>query len=153
MALKESSARDWFILMDADELIYEKDIPELKKVLSIPDIDWIQVCRYNMWTPTEYRVDGLWFGEGCRRIYRNEPKFGTEWTEFKLAARSMPNWLRQGKGRGKITRIRMMHLGYIRPEDRKAKYERFMKYDAGKFHNLKHLQSIIERPTLKPFPF
>jgi hypothetical protein len=47
------------------------------------------------------------------------------------------------------TGLVMQHLGYVRDEDKKAKYDRYMKIDGGDFHAMNHIQSIMDPdPTL-----
>jgi hypothetical protein len=38
----------------------------------------------------------------------------------------------------------MQHLGYMRDEDKQAKYERYSTIDRGEFHNINHINSIID---------
>jgi hypothetical protein len=38
----------------------------------------------------------------------------------------------------------MQHLGYIHDSDKESKYERYSQLDGGKFHNLNHINSIID---------
>ena len=46
----------------------------------------------------------------------------------------------------------MQHLGYVRDEDKQAKYERYMRLDGGDFHARAHLESIIDPdPELLPW--
>ena len=43
----------------------------------------------------------------------------------------------------------MQHLGYVRDEDKTAKYARYMELDGGDFHQKSHIESIIDpEPTL-----
>jgi hypothetical protein len=71
-----------------------------------------------------------------------------------LACGSAPMYVTDWLNRGNYwvyNSIRMVHLGYLRYEDRKEKYNRYMNLDAGKYHNLNHLKSILdEDPVLLP---
>jgi hypothetical protein len=52
------------------------------------------------------------------------------------------------------TGLVMQHLGYMREQDRRAKHERYMEIDGGRFHSLPHLQSILDAdPTLVNWEF
>jgi hypothetical protein len=43
----------------------------------------------------------------------------------------------------------MQHLGYIFDQDKQKKYERYSQIDGGKYHNLSHINSILdESPVL-----
>jgi hypothetical protein len=65
----------------------------------------------------------------------SEPTYVVSWT------RSRNYWLHSG--------FIMQHLGYIKDEDKKIKHERYMSLDQGEFHNINHIQSIVdENPVL-----
>jgi hypothetical protein len=38
----------------------------------------------------------------------------------------------------------MQHLGYILDEDKQIKHERYTEIDGGEFHNLSHINSILD---------
>jgi hypothetical protein len=38
----------------------------------------------------------------------------------------------------------MKHLGYTYDEDKKSKYERYSNLDGGKFHQIDHINSIVD---------
>jgi hypothetical protein len=38
----------------------------------------------------------------------------------------------------------MQHLGYLKNEDKQAKYKRYLQLDGGKYHNLNHINSILD---------
>ena len=42
----------------------------------------------------------------------------------------------------------MNHIGYIRDEYKQAKYDRYMSLDKGEFHNIAHLESILDDNTV-----
>jgi hypothetical protein len=38
----------------------------------------------------------------------------------------------------------MQHLGYARDEDKVIKHKRYMSIDKGEFHNIQHIESIVD---------
>ncbi len=99
-----------------------------------------------MWNETQYRVDKLWTPNNSSRIFRFLDDGG--FLNRKLACGSEPSyvaeWIRK-KNYWANSNLVMQHLGYIRDEDKVAKYERYSKLDGGEFHQLNHINSIIDK--------
>jgi len=139
-------AGDMVLLLDADELIVSPeashDMMRLKAGHRLP------FRFYEMWSSSQYRVDGLWapYVAEIAIPYRD----GARFNDRALACGRQPTYVsdvpRFGNQVGEI-----LHYGYARPEDRVAKYERYMRLDGGRFHNADHLKSIILPPSLKPW--
>lgn len=155
---------DWVIAIDCDEMLYnsnELDNMDIKSVLSKSPFDVVNVRFYHMWNKTQYRVDKLWAPNNSTRIFRfrNEAKF----RDKKLACGSEPIYvteIAQGKrdrsgnwvvppNYWRDSGLIMQHLGYTFDDDKQNKYMRYMNLDKGEFHNIKHIESIIDpNPTL-----
>jgi hypothetical protein len=108
-----------------------------------------------MWNERQYRVDKTWAPEPQSRIFRFVD--GSPIPDSQLACGSAPEYVRLMEVTGKVlsgTGLVMQHLGYMRAQDRQAKYDRYMEIDGGRFHALQHLQSILDPdPTLVPWEF
>lgn len=144
---------DWIIAIDCDEMLYDIDNIDgldIKSVLNRSEKDVVNVRFYHMWNQTQYRVDKLWAPTNSSRIFRYLN--GGTFFDRELACGSEPtyvlNMLKQNNfwvNSGLI----MKHLGYVYDEDKKSKYERYSQLDGGKFHNINHINSIVdENPVL-----
>ena len=147
---KFAKVGDWIITIDCDEMLYHVDDLEIRSVLDSSEFDVVNVRFYHMWNDTQYRVDKLWAPNNSSRIFRYkdngaflnrklacgaEPSYVSEWI------RSRNFWIHSG--------LIMKHLGYVKDEDKKMKFERYSHLDGGEFHNINHINSIIdENPVL-----
>lgn len=136
---------DWIIAIDCDEMLYHERDLELKYVLSQSPYDVVNVRFYHMWNKNQYRVDKLWAPNNSSRIFRY--KDNGSFFDKKLACGSEPtyvvDWVRQ-KNYFLHSGLMMKHLGYERDEDKLAKYNRYITIDKGEFHNLQHIESIMD---------
>jgi glycosyltransferase involved in cell wall biosynthesis len=136
---------DWIIAIDCDEMLYHEEGLELRKVLQSSPYDVVNVRFYHMWNESQYRVDKLWAPNNSSRIFRY--KNGGTFFDRKLACGSEPTyvveWIRQ-RNYWAHSGLLMQHLGYIKDEDKIAKHERYMSLDKGEFHNIRHIESIID---------
>jgi glycosyltransferase involved in cell wall biosynthesis len=137
---------DWIVAIDCDEMLYSTKEQEIRDVLNQSPFDVVNVRFYHMWNETQYRVDKLWAPNNSSRIFRY--RSGGEFFDKKLACGSEPtyvvSWLRT-RNYWVHSNLIMQHLGYIKDEDKKSKYERYMTLDQGEFHNIKHIESIIDQ--------
>ena len=150
---KHASEGDWVIAIDCDEMLYnvnDIDNVDISCVLMKSPYDVVNVRFYHMWNDTQYRVDKLWAPNNSSRIFRF--KLNGQFLDRKLACGSEPTyviddirrknyWLNSG--------LIMQHLGYVNDDDKQNKYVRYMNLDKGEFHNINHIQSIVDpNPTL-----
>lgn len=141
---------DWILAIDCDEMLFHEDDLSLRSVLSRSPNDVVNVRFYHMWNETQYRVDKLWAPNNSSRVFR----FKSNGTFFnrKLACGSEPtyilDWIHQ-KNYYVHSGLMMKHLGYVTDEDKQMKHRRYMSIDKGEFHNINHIQSIVDsNPTL-----
>lgn len=151
---EHSKEKDFITILDADETIDYQDIPKLKSYLENPDIECLEIILYNMWSKDEYRVDGYW-----------NPRYGVKKRIFRYQKQRpfqpFP-FYKELKECGEVpayvfslpavrTDIKLLHLGYILPEDRIKKYNFHKKIDPeGKFHLSSHIESILNpNPVLE----
>lgn len=136
---------DWIVAIDCDEKLYHTNDIDIQKVLLSSPYDVVNVRFYHMWNESQYRVDKLWTPNNSSRIFRFIE--GGGFINKKLACGSEPtyvsDWIRQ-KNFWIDSGLVMQHLGYIRDEDKLAKYKRYSEIDGGQFHNLSHINSIID---------
>lgn len=144
---------DWILSIDCDEMLVADTDPSLALRLAIGrsygcDGIIMPIPEVFGWdddgTPL-VRTDGFWSTIAGPRFYRWRP-------EGRFAGKAMgcgsePTYV----SRGKLSRVQhgayLMHFGYARAEDRKAKYARYMNISHG--HADQHVRSIIQRPILE----
>jgi glycosyltransferase involved in cell wall biosynthesis len=142
---KYASVGDWVIAIDCDEMLYHTDDLEIRDVLNSSAFDVVNVRFFHMWNMYQYRVDKLWAPNNSSRIFRY--KEGGMFLNRELACGSEPtyvaDWLKT-RNFWMNSNLIMQHLGYIKDEDKQSKYNRYSNIDGGKFHNLNHINSIID---------
>lgn len=147
---KFAKTGDWIVAIDCDEKLFHVDDLEIGKVLSSSAFDVVNVRFYHMWNQSQYRVDKLWAPNNSSRIFRFVENGG--FLNRKLACGSEPTYVRDWISKRNFwtdSRLVMQHLGYIRDEDKMAKWKRYSELDGGEFHNLSHINSIVdENPVL-----
>lgn len=141
------TTEDWILAIDCDELLYSRE--DLHELVDDERYDVMNVWFYHMWNETHYRVDGGWCPHGSTRLFRYPPN--SKFKDSKLACGSEPEavaWTaRSFPGSYLIdSGLRMQHLSYIKDEDKRAKYDRYVQIDGGKFHASSHIQSIVDPP-------
>lgn len=150
---KHANPGDWIVAIDCDEMLFSKDdlsILNIRNILSRSEKDVVNVRFYHMWNYTQYRVDKLWAPNNSSRIFRYIS--GGAFMDKALACGSEPtyvvDWIR-AKNYWVNSGLIMKHLGYIIDQDKQKKYERYSNLDGGKFHNINHINSILdESPVL-----
>lgn len=140
-----ASEGDWIVSLDADEefdTTFTQWGPSFTR--SSGNYDYVTFKLADMWTPTQYRVDGYWSPLITRMFrYQNQP-FGVT---GKLHAGCIPAYVWQTKNQYMRSHIRLKHLGWIRDEDKKRKAEFYLQKSTG--INLVHAKTIFQKPTLK----
>jgi len=136
---------DWVLAIDCDEKLYHVNDLEIKAVLAKSEFDVVNIRFYHMWSESHYRVDKLWAPNNSIRMFRFQ-----ENASFKnkaLACGSEPTyvskWVQQ-RNYWRDSGLIMQHLGYTYDKDKQSKYERYSTIDGGQFHNLNHINSIID---------
>lgn len=142
---------DWILAIDADEKFYPG--PDLRIMMEQTNYHVLGIQFFHMWNRTHYRVDKAWAPNISSRLFRW--KAGGDFSKKRLASGSEPSYVLQDIRQGRFnprTGWRMQHLGYMRDDDKQAKYDRYMELDKGDFHSLNHLKSIIDtNPKLEPW--
>lgn len=145
------TGEDWVLSVDADEIVAFSKEDFNNFVSSEPDGDIFklkihEVFGYNG-EPLE-RLDGFW-GDICNeRLLRFDESFYFLKNK-KMGDGSLPMGgnpvINQASG------LHLLHLGYLRSEDRIAKYNRYSAIK-NNGHSSLHVTSIIRRPTLREIP-
>jgi glycosyltransferase involved in cell wall biosynthesis len=143
---------DWVLSLDADETINKPElVAEIVKQAN-PIDDAVGIPLYEFWTPTQYRVDGWWFGTMSSRLFRY--RTGGKMADKQMASGSEPTYVADSVFAGrwvKQTDVHLLHWGYLNPVDRERKYLAYSKRLGGHGHHSMHVDSIIKQPQLREY--
>ncbi|MGS0765106.1 glycosyltransferase [Syntrophomonas curvata] len=141
---------DWLLILDADELFEERAVLAISQLIRQPDVDVYGFRTFDFWDSNHYREDSLWQAHLHYKPYllRYQPGFTYQWLETPLHCGRFPvniNELPTG-----LSDLRLIHLGWSRAEDRRSKYQRYIKLDGdGKYGDIRQYHSILDpRPRL-----
>lgn len=143
---------DWILFLDADEEFEEEFNTKVKILVENKDIDAYCFRLYDMWNENSYRADENWNPEIYRPfLIRYQPNYKYKFKKTNQHCGRMPANVLHLSYAESIYRIK--HYGWMNPEDRKLKYERYKKLDPeGEFGNQKQYESILdEEPNLVRF--
>jgi hypothetical protein len=145
-------------VLDAD-FILTFDPHELADMNS-QSIGW-RFNLYDLWSPTHYRDDQFWLAHNFPRHWMFKPHAGPdtmeeEWTGAGIHCGHYPVNFFQNDISISIapSRMSILHLGWLTPEIRYEKYERYTKvWDQLSDFQRKHVESVLdEEPNLKELP-
>jgi hypothetical protein len=144
-------AGDLVVVLDADEelLVEQGTVRDaLTALAALPQAEAFGATFFHLWAPdgSVYRCDGAWAPAQQYRVYKHDQ--GARVEERRMACAAIPSSARPRINTGLLVK----HWGYARPSDRYEKYERYMAHDGGRFHNLRHLESILGPGTVRPLP-
>lgn len=152
--LADEIGTEWRLCLDADELIDPACVPALRDVATWPGPGRISFRLYDMWDEHHYRDDPLWCAHN-----------GYFWPLLRVPAGFQPEW-RGWPVHGGRTPVNIwgfeavyrdwpiQHMGWVGEENRRRKYERYMRHDPGaRYGNADQYQSILDpAPRLRPWP-
>lgn len=144
---------DWILCLDADETIPNIELlPEKLKQAEQYSCDGLGFNLYDMWSPTHYRDDALWSAHTRDWVMcvRYDASREYIWRNTTLHCGRFPVNACTRIGQ---TGMALQHWGWSLPEDRKEKFERYMRADPeGKNGILAQYRSILDpKPNLKEF--
>ncbi|HLO03266.1 MAG TPA: glycosyltransferase [Symbiobacteriaceae bacterium] len=144
---------DWILNLDADELFEDRMALAIRSLIDQDEADLIGFRLYDMWDEEHYRADDLWTAHqrSWPFLVRWDPNMADDW---RVMDHHCGRWPLAVDGlRAKGAPLRVKHLGWSRPADRQAKYERYMANDPeGRWGSLAQYESILDpAPTLIPW--
>lgn len=143
---------DWVLSLDADEtvnrpeLVSEKVRDANRTGTGLVLMELIELWRSD---PMMQRVDGYWATQMAMRLYRFEE--GGQIRDKEMASHSAPDYAIRRRYDGTAlaqNELHLLHWGYMREEDRRAKYARYIDRPG---HNPKFIRSILEPPSLREY--
>ncbi|ACT04475.1 glycosyltransferase [Paenibacillus sp. JDR-2] len=143
----EETSPDWLLAVDADEFYEDDAKAAMRQLINQDDYDTVSFRMYDFWdSVTHYREDDWWnlhqrpmmtlvrYLPGFHYAY---PKRAHHATRLPFTYNALPSL---------DTDLRIKHYGWAgSAEDRRAKYDRYMKLDPqGHWGNLGHYASILD---------
>lgn len=151
------NGQDWVFVFDTDEFLVsswtEGDTRTLLNAIidkaEREDAGAIRISRPEFWAAdkdsAEQRVDGFWGNITCTRLFR---WFGPGQLRNKaMGCGSEPTYITKRSILAGSYPLQLLHYGYVNDQDLQDKYKRYSTIEHG--HNDKHIQSIIQKPTLE----
>jgi len=138
------TAEDYILCIDADEVIVQHEL--VKRAVREFAGQRLAFKFHEMWDETHFRIDGFWKPYLAGVLFPYRP--GGRIRQQAMACGREPTYVSNLPTK-KLSIADILHYGYAREADRQAKYERYMALDAGRYHNVRHLQSIIQPASLK----
>jgi len=144
---------DWILNLDADEVFENRFKEEVRQLISDQEVDVYCFRLYDFWNETHYREDEHWCAHQYYRPFLVRYREGVEckWNDrpqhcgrFAENVFELPH---------KLSDIRLKHLGWVKKEDRMAKFKRYRELDPdGTYGSTEQYQSILdENPNLIRF--
>lgn len=143
--LAAETGPDWLLLLDADEVFEDRAVTELPRLTATPNVDVYYFRLYDFWDSERYRDDTLWRAHRQYQpfLLRFRRDFAYEWANAPLHSGRTPINLKRLAGAASL--LRLKHLGWVRPEDRAAKYRQYAMLDpAGRFNLAAQYRSILD---------
>jgi len=157
MATEIAEDGDWFLCLDADETFDAPgmipDIIEFTENQKNGEFDGLSFPLYDMWDEENYRDDELWTAH--YRSWVMLVKYHADrdyyWFERPLHCGRLP--LNACNLMAVTNQVKIQHWGWSKPEDRQAKYDRYMRTDPDGLHgSLDQYLSIMDPdPQLRRF--
>ncbi len=141
----------WIIAIDADEVFESGISREIRLLTGENRFDLVCFTIYHFWGDLiNYRVDGLWDPALAKAtcLYRFQKNLVYHWPSRRLHCGRFPIECYQRPAG--ISRVRLLHLGYVHQEDLFRKFQSYLTLDPqGQFCPAAHYRSIIAPPRLK----
>ena len=137
------STQDYIFCIDADEMIVQHDL--IKDAVREFAGQRLGFLFHEMWGQRHYRIDGNWKPYIAHVLFPYRPNGRIR--ERALASGREPTYVNAISLKG-IPLADLLHYGYAREEDRRFKYDRYMRLDGGKYHSASHIDSILYTPSL-----
>lgn len=140
-----STKPDWILALDADEILDPAAADIFPALLDNPSVDAFGFYWYNMWDKIHYRLDDLWKVNPQIALIRFQPKFHYRFNHKKQHCGRFPSNVYDLYDYCNFP-LKIKHLGWMRDEDKKNKYQRYIKLDPkGKYNSLAQYESILDK--------
>lgn len=135
---------DYVLSIDADEFVGNPELllAAMRAGKAVATLDMEEVWRADD-QHLYLRVDGLWGPRRCPILWQAPARLTREWDipDRKLACGREPTRVRRTRFVRSGSSI--YHFGWAIAAERQARAGRYFEHDQGKFHQDRHLQSIL----------
>jgi glycosyltransferase involved in cell wall biosynthesis len=115
----DAATGDWFMYLDADEVLVAEDVDKLRELLSQP---WYEAFFFNETNFTGHEEHGSAVVHTAMRLMRNRPEYRFHGRLHEQIAGNLPSFATEKLG---SSQVRVNHYGYLGVvRDAKAKSER-----------------------------
>lgn len=149
---------DYVIGIDADEFLGDPDL--LRQSLAGAPVYTVHLVEAWKINPggISVRVDGLWGARRVPVIYQAPRRADRMWRiqDKALACGREPMAVIRQAARAPHIDTQIFHFGWTRVAERQRRAERYFEHDGGKFHQNRHLQSILfpdNKIALRGYPW
>lgn len=137
---------EWILALDADEFLEKRAKRDLPYLLTQNYFPVIGFRLFDCWFTEDYfRIDGLWnpwLRGFAPYLVKYQPHLSPQWPSLKFHCGRFP--LAYRKLPQLESDLRIKHLGWLSPEDRRKKYQRALAADPeGIYFSRDHYESIL----------
>lgn len=149
---------DYVLSIDADEFVGDPELlRESLTGMPVYTLHLVEAWKINH-GGISIRVDGLWGPRRVPIVYQVPRLASRQWTiaDRALACGREPTAVVKQAARAPHIDTEVFHFGWTRVAERQRRAERYFEHDGGKFHQNRHLQSILfpdNKVGLKGYPW
>lgn len=136
---------DWVLINDADQLL----VGDVRALCKTRELNGWSMVLYDLWSETEYRVDGAWQGHLVPRPWLVAPHrvpqgWQADWSPRGLHVGHIPQNFPLVTGIAPPDEYYWLHYSYLRPEHRVKKHQQYLaqRHQMTPFE-IAHAESII----------
>ena len=137
---------EWILSLDADEIFEPQVVRVMPFLLGHPELNWFGFPLYDLWNDRQhYRDDPLWTAHHLiwPLLVRYRPGFPYHFRRRAHHCGRLPENALVDPGAA--SPLKLLHLGWLDPADRQAKYDRYRRLDPeGKWGSLAQYESILD---------
>lgn len=139
---------DWIIFLDADEIFEKAFEDQVQNLILDNDADVYSFRLFDFWDEDHFRDDQYWSAHTRYSpfLLRYRPEVRYHWRETPQHCGRMPRW-DSGTLHERGSQLRLKHYGWANPENRLAKYHRYMQLDPGARYGWKEQYESILDPN------
>lgn len=145
---------DWILNLDADEVLEKAAAEIIPKLAANQDVDVYGFQLFDFWKEGYYRDDFLWDAHKryAHFMIRYQPNFQYKFGNKKQHCGRFPINILESMTYCNYP-LRLKHLGWMRDEDKKRKYDRYKALDPeGQYGSAAQYESILDKhPHLVKF--
>lgn len=148
-----ASEPEWILNLDADEVFENRFASEIHQLIAQEAIELFCFRLYDFWSPTHYREDRCWQSHFSYRpfLLRYRDHLSYRWKETAQHCGRFPENIFELPHH--LSSLRLKHLGWVDPQHRLEKYQRYMLLDPEAKYGWKeqYMSILDDNPNLIPW--